>query len=91
MVRGGDVDVISQWTYSYPDPLRINVATDELFAMAKGAGREARCHEDDANKSGIEVKPLPLERRRNLPLNTSISLGTRTTRCSLHYHSTRCN
>lgn len=34
---GGAVDVISQWTYSYPDPIRIGVATDELFAMARGA------------------------------------------------------
>jgi len=36
---GGEVDVISQWTYSYPDPIRIGVATDELLAMAAGAGR----------------------------------------------------
>jgi hypothetical protein len=34
---GGDVDVISQWTYSYPDPIRIGLATDELLAMAAGA------------------------------------------------------
>lgn len=34
---GGDADVISQWTYSYPNPIRIGVATDELFAMARGA------------------------------------------------------
>lgn len=33
---GGTVDFISQWTYSYPDPLRIGLATDELFAMAAG-------------------------------------------------------
>ena len=33
---GGEVDVISQWTYSYPDPIRIGMATDELFAMARG-------------------------------------------------------
>ncbi len=36
---GGNVDVISQWTYSYPDPIRIGVATDELLAMARGAAR----------------------------------------------------
>ena len=36
---GGDVDVISQWTYSYPDPLRIGLATDELLAMSAGAKR----------------------------------------------------
>ncbi|MBQ7651456.1 MAG: hypothetical protein IJS15_10885, partial [Victivallales bacterium] len=33
---GGSVDVLNQWTYAYPDPIRIGVATDELFAMAKG-------------------------------------------------------
>jgi len=36
---GGSVDAISQWTYSYPDPIRIAVATDELLAMAAGAGK----------------------------------------------------
>ena len=39
---GGESDVISQWTYSYPDPIRIGVATDELFAMARGAARPQR-------------------------------------------------
>jgi len=34
---GGKVDVLSQWTYSYPDPIRIGIATDELLAMAAGA------------------------------------------------------
>ncbi len=34
---GGEADIISQWTYSYPDPIRLGVATDELFAMARGA------------------------------------------------------
>ena len=33
---GGDVDVISHWTYSYPDPIKIGQTTDELFAMAAG-------------------------------------------------------
>lgn len=33
---GGGVDVVSQWTYSYPDPLKIGQAADELFAMAAG-------------------------------------------------------
>lgn len=32
---GGAVDVLSQWTYSYPDPIRIGLATDELFAFAR--------------------------------------------------------
>ncbi len=34
---GGEVDVLSQWTYSYPNPLNLAVATDELLAMAGGA------------------------------------------------------
>ena len=34
---GGSVDVISHWTYSYPDPIRIGLATDELMAMARAA------------------------------------------------------
>jgi len=33
---GGNVDFLSHWTYSYPDPIRIGLAADELFAMAKG-------------------------------------------------------
>jgi hypothetical protein len=33
---GGNVDFISHWTYSYPDPIRIGLTTDELFAMAAG-------------------------------------------------------
>ncbi len=39
---GGQVDVLSQWTYSYPDPIRIAVATDELLAMAAGASQPQR-------------------------------------------------
>jgi len=33
---GGDVDFLNQWTYSYPNPLRVGLAADELFAMAEG-------------------------------------------------------
>ena len=35
--NGGDVDYLSHWTYSYPDPIRIGLCTDELFCMAGGA------------------------------------------------------
>jgi hypothetical protein len=34
---GGNLDFISHWTYSYPDPIRIGLATDELLAMAAGS------------------------------------------------------
>ena len=37
---GGNVDVISQWSYCYPEPIRIGIATDELLAMAKGADKK---------------------------------------------------
>jgi len=33
---GGEVDFVSQWTYSYPDPLKIELACDDLLAMAEG-------------------------------------------------------
>lgn len=36
---GGDVDVLGHWTYSYPDPIRIGLCTDDLLAMAAGAAR----------------------------------------------------
>jgi len=36
---GGNVDVLSHWTYSYPDPIRIGLCTDELFEMARTGGR----------------------------------------------------
>lgn len=31
---GGGVDVLSQWTYTEPSPLRLGYFTDELFALA---------------------------------------------------------
>lgn len=37
---GGGVDVLSHWTYSYPDPIRIGLCTDELFEMARVNGHD---------------------------------------------------
>lgn len=37
---GGDVDALNHWTYTYPDPLKVGLATDELFAMAGGNERQ---------------------------------------------------
>lgn len=34
---GGEVDYLSHWTYTYPDPIRIGLCTDELLRMAKGS------------------------------------------------------
>lgn len=36
---GGGVDVLSHWTYTYPDPQRIGLATDQLFAMSDASGK----------------------------------------------------
>lgn len=36
---GGGVDVISHWTYTYPDPQKIGMCADQLFAMAEATGR----------------------------------------------------
>ncbi len=33
---GGEVDLVGHWTYVYPDPLVMGLATDEVMAMAKG-------------------------------------------------------
>lgn len=37
---GGEVDRLSQWTYTYPDPLKISLACDELAAMREGNPRQ---------------------------------------------------
>ncbi len=34
---GGDVDVLSQWTYTEPSPLRVGYFADEVFAMSRAA------------------------------------------------------
>lgn len=39
---GGGVDVLEQWTYTYPDPLRIGYFTDELCAMAANSPQHPR-------------------------------------------------
>jgi hypothetical protein len=39
---GGEVDVLGQWTYTIPDPLRIGYFTDEVFAMAANSPQHPR-------------------------------------------------
>ncbi len=39
---GGTVDVLSHWTYTYPDPQRIGLATDQLFAMRDASARNQK-------------------------------------------------
>ncbi len=33
---GGKLDMIGQWTYSYPDPIRVAMTADQLINMAQG-------------------------------------------------------
>ncbi|QDV66861.1 hypothetical protein Poly24_05490 [Rosistilla carotiformis] len=37
---GGRADVLAHWTYSYPDPIRIGLCTDELFELARVNGHD---------------------------------------------------
>ncbi|TDU62529.1 concanavalin A-like lectin/glucanase superfamily protein [Prosthecobacter fusiformis] len=39
---GGNVDVLSHWTYTYPDPQRIGLCTDQLLAMSEASGKRQR-------------------------------------------------
>ena len=39
---GGQVDVLSQWTYTEPSPLRVGYFADEVFAMAAASPRPPR-------------------------------------------------
>lgn len=39
---GGEVDVLGQWTYTDPGPLRVGYFCDELLAMAEASGRGQR-------------------------------------------------
>jgi len=39
---GGAMDVLGQWTYTNPDPLRIGYFTDEVFAMAANSPQHPR-------------------------------------------------
>ena len=37
-MSGGNVDVLSHWTYTYPDPQKIGLCADQLFAMSAASG-----------------------------------------------------
>lgn len=59
---GGEVDVVSHWTYSYPDPVRIGLCTDELFEMARSSGR----HQDV-----MKMTQLIWYRSQTAPINAA--------------------
>ncbi|MCB9940704.1 MAG: hypothetical protein H6823_20900 [Planctomycetaceae bacterium] len=61
---GGNVDVLSHWTYSYPDPIRIGLCTDELFEMARAGGR---------NQDVMKMTQLIWYRSQTAPPNATAS------------------
>ena len=61
---GGKVDVLSHWTYSYPDPIRIGLCTDELFEMARAGG---------SNQDVMKMTQLIWYRSQTAPENAAAS------------------
>ncbi len=58
---GGEVDVLSQWTYTEPSPLRVGYFADEVFAMAAASTRPQRV---------MKMTQLFWYRSTSAPMNT---------------------
>ena len=60
---GGKADMLGQWTYAYPDPLRLAAAADELLAAANGRpvlqGTQLICYRSQCAPKNIKVDPEP--------------------------------
>ncbi len=56
---GGEVDFISQWTYSYPDPLKIELAGNDLLTMAQGSGSASPMNMTQVIWYRSQVAPIP--------------------------------
>jgi hypothetical protein len=59
---GGDVDILSHWTYTYPDPLKIGLCADQLFAMAEAGGKK---------QSVMKMTQLIWYRSQTAPIGTT--------------------
>lgn len=57
---GGGVDVISHWTYTYPDPQKIGMCADQLFAMSAATGK---------NQEVMKMTQLIWYRSQTAPIN----------------------
>ncbi len=57
---GGGVDVISHWTYTYPDPPKIGLCADQLFAMSAASGK---------NQQVMKMTQLIWYRSQTAPIN----------------------
>lgn len=58
---GGSVDVLSHWTYTYPDPQRIGLCADQLFAMSAASNR---------NQSVMKMTQLIWYRSQTAPIGS---------------------
>ncbi|MBR7104223.1 MAG: hypothetical protein IKC65_04710 [Lentisphaeria bacterium] len=60
---GGRTDLAGQWTYAYPDPLRLTAAIDEVLATADGRpvmhGTQLICYRSQCAPAQIKVTPEP--------------------------------
>jgi len=60
---GGKADMLGQWTYVNPDPLRLAAAADELLAVANGRpvlqGTQLICYRSQCAPKNVKVDPLP--------------------------------
>jgi len=82
---GGEVDFVSHWTYSYPDPLKIELACDDLLAMAEGRPEQQvmnmiqiiwyRAQTAPAPKEGDEAPAHQAEWEKKLPEAKFISIA----------------
>ena len=84
---GGKASVLSHWTYSYPDPVRIGLCTDELFEMARVNG-----HDQDVMK----MTQLIWYRSQTAPKGTAagcrdVSVGRSGSGCRLHQYRTNAS
>jgi hypothetical protein len=59
---GGEVDVLSQWTYTYPEPIRMAMPTDELFTMASLAATPQKV---------MKMTQIIWYRSKTAPMNTN--------------------
>ena len=66
---GGKADMLGQWTYVNPDPLRLAAAADELLAVANGRpvlqGTQLICYRSQCAPKNVKVDPVPEWVRKN--------------------------
>lgn len=72
---GGEVDYLSHWTYSYPDPIRIGLCADELFAMAARSPRNQAA--DRAPQKVMKMTQVIWYRSQTAPMGQATDQSAR--------------